>query len=61
MLVNTTTETLKTAEVRSGLSRRTLYNLMYDGSIDTVKVRGRRLVISASLTRLLSPDQARAA
>jgi hypothetical protein len=61
MSVNTTTETLKTAVVRSGLCRRTLYNLMYDGSIDTVKVRGRRLIVSASLNRLLLPDQARAA
>lgn len=61
MSSNTTTETLKTAEVRSGLSRRTLYNLMYDGSIDTVKVRGRRLIVSASLNRLLAPSEAQAA
>lgn len=51
-----TTETINSAVARSGLCRSTIYNLMRDGSLASTKVRGRRLVVSASLNNLLLPD-----
>lgn len=51
-----TTETINSAVARSGLCRSTIYNLMRDGALATTKVRGRRLVVSASLNNLLVPD-----
>lgn len=51
------TETISSAVNRSGLSRSTLYNLMRDGVLASTKVRGRRLIVSASLSNLLLGDQ----
>lgn len=51
-----TTETINSAVIRSGLSRSTIYNLMRDGTLASTKVRGRRLVVSASLTNMLIGD-----
>lgn len=47
------TETISSAVNRSGLSRSTLYNLMRDGSLESRKVRGRRLIVSDSLRSML--------
>ena len=55
------TETINSAVNRSGLSRSTIYNLMRDGTLASTKVRGRRLVVSASLSNMLLGDHAVAA
>lgn len=57
MSVSPITETISSAVIRSGLSRSTIYNLMRDGSLASTKVRGRRLVVSASLSNMLLGDQ----
>lgn len=57
MSVSPITETISSAVSRSGLSRSTIYNLMRDGSLASTKVRGRRLVVSASLSNMLLGDQ----
>jgi len=41
----------------SGLSRTTLYELMKNGSLASVKVGGRRLINFESLMALLTEDQ----
>jgi hypothetical protein len=56
-----TTETINSAVARSGLCRSTIYNLMRDGALASTKVRGRRLVVSASLNNLLLGDVEQAA
>ena len=55
------TETINSAVHRSGLSRSTLYNLMRDGALSSTKVRGRRLIVSASLSNMLLSDTGQAA
>jgi excisionase family DNA binding protein len=40
-------------EMLTGLSRATLYRLMGDGKLESVKVRGRRLIPGSELKRLL--------
>lgn len=55
------TETIGSAVSRSGLSRSTIYNLMRDGALATTKVRGRRLVVSASLSNMLLGEKQEAA
>ena len=39
-----------------GVSRTSIYRLIKDGKIDTVKVRGRRLVKTESLRALVGED-----
>lgn len=53
--------TLQDAEDVSGLGQTMLYGLIADGTLESVKVRRRRLVIVSSLRRLLFGDNAEAA
>lgn len=43
-------------EVATGLSRATLYRMANDGQLETVKVRGRRLVPDREAQKLFSPE-----
>jgi len=49
---------VRTAEDFSGISRTTLYSLIADGTLESRKVRGRRLVLVRSLLRLVEGDKA---
>lgn len=60
-VISPITETISSAASRSGLSRSTIYNLMRDGALASTKVRGRRLIVSASLSKVLLPDVEQAA
>jgi hypothetical protein len=51
------TVTLPTAEMMSGLSRWTLRRRAIDGTLETVLVGGRRLVVVESLKKLLGVDE----
>jgi hypothetical protein len=51
------TVSLPTAEMMSGLSRWTLRRRAVDGTLETVLVGGRRLVVVESLKKLLGIDQ----
>ena len=51
------TVTLTTASFMTGLSRSTLLRRADDGSLKTVLVHGRRLVVVDSLRKLLGLDQ----
>ena len=42
----------------SGLGKTTIYSLIGDGTLKTVKVGGARLVLRESLDRLLTPEAA---
>jgi excisionase family DNA binding protein len=42
------------AVVASGLSRSTLYNLIAAGTLPSVRVAGRRLILKADLIKLLT-------
>jgi excisionase family DNA binding protein len=42
------------AVAASGLSRSTLYNLIAAGTLPSVRVAGRRLILKADLVKLLS-------
>lgn len=44
---------LKAACVRSGLSERTIYRLIEAGSLKSIKIGRRRLIITASLDQLI--------
>lgn len=48
------TVTVKRARQITGLGNTTIYEMIGDGSIESVKVRGKRLIIFASLERLVS-------
>lgn len=43
---------IKDAAKRLGLGRSTIYNLMDDGTLDSVKIGNRRLIPSASIDAL---------
>ena len=47
---------LTEAEIASGLSRATLYRLISRGELETVKRGKRRLVPTAALERLCTPE-----
>lgn len=49
---------LRDAGAYIGVCRRTLYNLINDGSIEMVKVRGKTLIRTASLDRLILEGKA---
>jgi hypothetical protein len=48
---------LSEVEVATGLSRSLLYRLMAQGQLQTVKIRGRRLVLAADFERLCTVDE----
>jgi excisionase family DNA binding protein len=48
------TVTVKRARQITGLGNTTIYEMIGDGSMESVKVRGKRLIIFASLERLVS-------
>lgn len=50
--------TITEACVASGIGRTKLYEAMRDGRLESVKVDNRRLVLVASLLRLLEPAHA---
>jgi excisionase family DNA binding protein len=54
--MQTISTTVENAADLIGVSRSSIYRLMNEGKIDTVKVRGRRLVKTESLRALV--DQA---
>jgi predicted DNA-binding transcriptional regulator AlpA len=55
------TVTIAKATELTGISRATVYRAMADESLQTTKVRGRRLVVYESLLKLVTPDPADAA
>jgi hypothetical protein len=48
--------TVRAALETSGLGRTKLYELMDDGRLESVKIDGRRLIVWASLEKLLAPE-----
>lgn len=53
-----TTISIKETKKESGLSHTTVYKLIKEGKLQTVKVGRRHLVVYASLKRLLTPKVA---
>jgi hypothetical protein len=53
---NAITCTVNTARSVSGLGRTKIYELMHDGRLQSVTVDGRRLIVWASLEKLLAPE-----
>lgn len=52
--------TVDEAVAASGLSRSTIYELIGDGSLESRRVAGRRLILVRSLRRLIEGDAAEA-
>jgi hypothetical protein len=52
------TVTVRVARQISGLGNTKIYELINNGAIESVKVDNRRLVVLASLERLLTPTKA---
>jgi excisionase family DNA binding protein len=50
--------TVDAAAAASGLSRSTIYELIGDGSLESRRVAGRRLILVRSLRRLIEGDAA---
>jgi len=46
------------AEEETGLSHGTIFTLIADGTLKSVKVRGRRIILIESLRQLLTPKEA---
>lgn len=59
--VSPITVTLATASFMSGLSRSTLLRRADEGSLETLLVGGRRLVLVASLKKMLGVDEGQVA
>lgn len=54
ILANSFNETVR----RTSLCRQTLYKLIEDGTLESIKIGGRRLILERSLRKLIEGDRA---